>query len=619
MSLALRWCIGAFAGFLFALAAYGNMDATTAPTKAGQGEHSSSLRGDLDCSNAIVVPCPGTVSGQTVEEPNGVNSWSCGFVDPGGELVYAISLETVVSLTVTILEHDMSCIDVYFVGTCNEQPCLWIGCQTGDSRTIHNAGPGTVYIVVDRWEDCSPGPYQFELQFDCDEPPASCNFVRQCSEDLGGMDWYADGEWSSRDGLIYQIYHGGFVSTAPDIVVYDPQTCEIVRTYQLQFTGAAQHGIAVDTRNGNMWVAGWWNKTISYLDNNGNLLHSFGGEHRYAGLAYDPDNERLWAVTNNAPDKYLVFDVRSPLAPALLWGPTPVPWQCGGTFLGTNFNSAGLEYSPYADIVLFINQDAGAQECFHDNGDGTLTPMGCCQLAPLKWPWGCALIDGGLGERGELYVTGLDGWPFGPRPVDVFETVCDAPLPVELVSFQAIRGNESITLKWTTASETDNVFFRIYRRQAGIDWQEIARIPSQGLGAAMRYYTHQDDYVRVGVTYEYMLADVDNVGTETRATDKICQATIPQPRNSLANALYQNHPNPFNQRTIIQYDVAQDGQVRLQVFDITGRLTTTLADEYNSAGSHTVVFDGSALPSGIYLIAMEMKDFHATMKVVLAK
>jgi hypothetical protein len=116
-----------------------------------------------------------------------------------------------------------------------------------------------------------------------------------------------------------------------------------------------------------------------------------------------------------------------------------------------------------------------------------------------------------------------------------------------------------------------------------------------------------------------MLADVDNVGTETRATDKICQATIPQPRNSLANALYQNHPNPFNQRTIIQYDVAQDGQVRLQVFDITGRLTTTLADEYNSAGSHTVVFDGSALPSGIYLIAMEMKDFHATMKVVLAK
>jgi hypothetical protein len=443
--------------------------------------------------------------------------------------------------------------------------------------------------------------------------------VRQCSEDLGGLDWYADGEWSSRDGLIYQIYHGGFVSMAPDIVVYDPQTCEIVRTYQLQFTGAAQHGIAVDTRNGNLWVAGWWNKTISYLDNNGTLVHSFGGEHRYAGLAYDPDNERLWAVTNNAPDKYLVFDVHNPLAPTLLWGPTPVTWQCGGTFLGTNFNGAGLEYSPYADIVLFINQDAGAQECFHDNGDGTLTPMSCCQLAPLKWPWGCALIDGGLGERGELYVTSLDGWPFGPRPVDVFETVCDAPLPVELVSFQAIRGNESITLKWTTASETDNAFFRIYRRQAGFDWQEIARIPSQGLGAAMRYYTHQDDHVRVGVTYEYMLADVDNVGTETRATDKICQATIPESRNSLTNALYQNHPNPFNQQTIIQYDVAQDGQVRLRVFDITGRLTTTLADEYNSVGSYEVAFDGSALPSGIYLIAMEMEDFHATMKVVLAK
>jgi hypothetical protein len=36
-------------------------------------------------------------------------------------------------------------------------------------------------------------------------------------------------------------------------------------------------------------------------------------------------------------------------------------------------------------------------------------------------------------------------------------------------------------------------------------------------------------------------------------------------------------------------------------------------------GSYEVAFDGSALPSGIYLIAMEMEDFHATMKVVLAK
>jgi hypothetical protein len=619
MSLVLRWCMGAFVVCLFAMAAYGDMDATTAPIKAGQGEQAGSLRCGLDCSAATVVSCPGMVRGQTIEEPNDVNSWPCGFTDPGGELIYAIPLETVVSLTVTILEHDQSCIDVYFVGTCSEQPCMWIGCKTGDARTVQNAGPGMVYIVVDRWADCAPGPYDFKLLFECEEPLSSCDYMRQCSDDLGGMDWYADGEWSSRDGLIYQIYHGGFLSTSPDIVVYDPQTCDIVRTYQFQFTGAAQHGIAVDTRNGGLWVAGWWNQKIYYLDDNGNLLHSFGEGQRYAGLAYDPDHERLWAVTNSAPDAYLVFDVHNPMSPVLLWGPTPVPWQCGGTFLGTNFNGAGLEYSPMADIVVFINQDAGAQECFHDNGDGTLTPMGCCQLAPLKWPWGCALVDGGFGGLGALYVTSLDGWPLGPQTVNVFETVCDAPLPVELVSFQATQGKDFITLRWATASESENDFFKIYRRTAGTDWQEIARVPSQGNGVAMRYYTHQDNHVRVGVTYEYLLSDVDNGGIETQATDKICQATIAEPPSPLANALHQNHPNPFNEKTAIQYDVAMDGQVRLRVFDITGRLTATLRDEYEFAGSHTAVFDAAGLPSGIYLISMDMEDFHQTMKVVLAK
>ncbi len=619
MSLAVRWCIGAFAGFLFAFAAYGSMDATTAPMKAGQGEHDNSLRCDLDCSSAIVVSCPETVSGQSIEEPNGVNSWPCGFVDPGGELVYSIFLETVVDLTVTVLNHEMSCIDVYFVETCNERPCLWIGCQTGDSRTVHHVGPGTVYVVVDRWEDCPPGPYQFELQFECDEPPASCNYVRQCTEDLGRVDWYADGEWSSRDGLIYQIYHGGFIPSAPDIIVYEPQTCEIVRTYQLQFTSTAQHGIAVDTRNGNLWVAGWWNRTISYLDNDANLLHSFGGERRYAGLAYDPDNERLWAVTNNVPDKYLVFDVHHPMAPTLLWGPTPVPWQCGGTFFGTNFNSAGLEYSPYADIVVFINQDAGAQECFRDNGDGTLTPLGCCQLVPLNWPWGCALVDGGLGERGELFVTSLDGWPCGPRPVDVFETVCDAPLPVELVSFQAIPENEYVTLQWATASETENAFFRIYRRQGGMDWQEIARIPSQGEGAAMRYYTHRDEHVRIGVAYEYMLADVDNVGTETRATDKICQVTILEPRKSLTNALYQNFPNPFNSPTTITFDLLESGHVSLKVYNLLGQCVAVLVNEPRESGHHVVALDATELPSGVYLYRLETASFVDQKKMMMMK
>lgn len=599
--------------------AYASLNATTAPLKPGQGEHGSPMLGNLDCSAAIAAPCPGVVTGQTIEHPNNVNAWQCGFLDPGGEIVYALTLETVIDLTVTIVEHNEGCIDVYFVNQCDEVPCTWIGATAGDSRMIHEVGPGTVYVIVDRWIGCVPNSYDFQLEFECSEPPVICNYVEQCTEDLGRLNWYADGEWSSRDGLIYQVYRGGFLPSAPDIIVYDPQTCDIVRTIQLGFTMASQRGIAVDTRNGNIWIAGWWSKVIYYVDETGELIYSFANGPSYAGLAYDADNERLWAVTNNAPDKYLVFDVQNPLEPALLWGPTPMPWQGGGTFFGTNFNGAGLEYNPYADMLIFINQDAATQECFHDNGDGTLMPMGCCKLASLQTPWGCALIDGGLGERGALYVTSLDEWPFGPWPVEVFATVCDAPLPVELSSFQAIGRDGYIALEWTTASENDNDHFIIYRRQPGTNWTKIAEVQSKGNGTTSRRYTHADYNVRIYEVYEYMLADVDMSGIETKASDKICQATVTQLAGLKDFALHQNYPNPFNPETTIRYDVGKAGLVHLQVFDVTGRLISTLVDKYISEGSHSITFDGSDLPSGIYLVAMGAENFRAVTKIVLTK
>ncbi len=615
----MRW-IFVFTVMLFTSAlTYAGIDATTAPLKPGQGEFETPLLGNLDCTNAIAISCPETVSGQTIEYPNNVSYWSCGFTDPGGEIIYELTLETVMDLTITILEQNEGCIDVYFLEQCDEQPCTWIGSETGDARMIHDIGPGTFYVVVDRWIGCSPGSYDFELQFDCNPPPPSCNYIGRSTENLGRLNWYADGEWSSVDGLIYQVFRGGFLPAAPDVVVFNPTTGDVVRSFQLSFTTAAQRGIAVDARNGNLWIAGWINRMIYYVDDAGSLIHSFGHGPLYAGLAYDPDNQRLWAVTNNAPDKYFVYDVSNPLEPTLLWGPTPVPWQCGGTFFGTNFNGAGLEYSPFSNSVIFINQDGAAQECFHDNGDGTLTPMGCCQLSPLQWPWGCALIDGAFGDRGALFVTSLDEWPFGPWLVDVFETVCDAMLPVELSSFTATGRNGYIDLAWTTASELNTAHFNVYRRQTTSTWREIAQIPSQGNGTFMRDYTYKDEGVRVNQEYEYLLADVDLSGLETRADNMICRATALPEAQPTDFALYQNYPNPFNPETTIRYDVGKAGHVQLQVFDITGRLVSTLESGYAAAGSYSVVFDGSELPSGIYLVVLDAERFRAVTKIVLAK
>lgn len=85
-----------------------------------------------------------------------------------------------------------------------------------------------------------------------------------------------------------------------------------------------------------------------------------------------------------------------------------------------------------------------------------------------------------------------------------------------------------------------------------------------------------------------------------------------------------NHPNPFNPKTTIDYAMDAAGPASLRIYDSAGRLVTTLVDGVQSAGSHTVVWDGTdaagrSLPSGLYfarLVSAGREDSH---KLLLAK
>jgi len=82
--------------------------------------------------------------------------------------------------------------------------------------------------------------------------------------------------------------------------------------------------------------------------------------------------------------------------------------------------------------------------------------------------------------------------------------------------------------------------------------------------------------------------------------------------------LYQNYPNPFNPVTTIKYDVSLEGLVMLRIYDITGRELLNL-NEYRTAGSYSVLFDGTNFASGLYIYKIEIGDFSDTKKMVLLK
>jgi len=68
--------------------------------------------------------------------------------------------------------------------------------------------------------------------------------------------------------------------------------------------------------------------------------------------------------------------------------------------------------------------------------------------------------------------------------------------------------------------------------------------------------------------------------------------------------LYQNYPNPFNGQTLISFQTAAPGRVKLGVFDVLGREVRVLVDEERTQGTYTERFDGSGLSTGQYFLRL---------------
>ena len=88
--------------------------------------------------------------------------------------------------------------------------------------------------------------------------------------------------------------------------------------------------------------------------------------------------------------------------------------------------------------------------------------------------------------------------------------------------------------------------------------------------------------------------------------------------------LTQNYPNPFNPTTTISFSIPSEGHVQVSVYDITGRLITSLVDGNLSEGYHDVIWDGtdmfgSNVSAGLYIYSLQTEGVSLTRKMVLMK
>ncbi|MGE5399286.1 MAG: T9SS type A sorting domain-containing protein, partial [Ignavibacteriales bacterium] len=84
-------------------------------------------------------------------------------------------------------------------------------------------------------------------------------------------------------------------------------------------------------------------------------------------------------------------------------------------------------------------------------------------------------------------------------------------------------------------------------------------------------------------------------------------------------SLMQNYPNPFNPSTVITYALPRLSHVDLKVYDMLGREVSTLVSKEQSAGEYKVQFDGSILPSGMYIYSIQAGEFRDSKKILLIK
>jgi len=172
------------------------------------------------------------------------------------------------------------------------------------------------------------------------------------------------------------------------------------------------------------------------------------------------------------------------------------------------------------------------------------------------------------------------------------------------------------------ASKPDgyNSFFKY---QKGLIYQYDLNDPEQAEKIFKEYMTEYPDNNRIPLVQRHL--NLLLVANQSRV-----KKLSPDEKNTYEKnfskefVLYPAYPNPFNPSTIIRYALPKEGEVTVAVYDLRGRKVKTLFGGFQSAGYHTVQWDGTneqgqAVTSGVYLYRIQTAGKTQSRKMLLLK
>ncbi len=181
----------------------------------------------------------------------------------------------------------------------------------------------------------------------------------------------------------------------------------------------------------------------------------------------------------------------------------------------------------------------------------------------------------------------------------------------------SVVSGADVVVRWSPNEDEDFKYYSVYR----------STTPGFSVEGLTPYaFTTTTEYVDAGGasgTFYYRLTATDHAGNQSEASVIVSSSgtTAAEPVGGLpvTFALHGNYPNPFNPTTTIAFDLPARVQVSILIYNTLGEQVASVLSAERSAGSHTVVFDASALPSGLYFCRMQAGEFSAVQKMSLIK
>ncbi|WP_157780941.1 T9SS type A sorting domain-containing protein [Hymenobacter sedentarius] len=174
------------------------------------------------------------------------------------------------------------------------------------------------------------------------------------------------------------------------------------------------------------------------------------------------------------------------------------------------------------------------------------------------------------------------------------------PLPVELISFEAVKSDKVAVLTWATASEKNSAYFEIERSFDGESFESVGQRAGAGTTSARTNYQFVDTRLAqsAGTVY-YRLRQVDATGETNYSPVRALQSS------ATARAIKAEvFPNPFDKTVTVQYYSLGTDAVTLTVRNVLGQTVLTQTVSTAEGVQEIKLSDAASLTRGMYYLTI---------------